>query len=377
MIKRDYYEVLGLSRSATAEEVKKAYRQAALRFHPDRNPGDKAAEDKFKEAAEAYSVLIDGEKRAVYDRYGHDGLRHEGFGGFSGFDPSTFEDFEDILGNFFGFSFGDLFGGGTRSGRRRKQRGRDLALELDLKLEEAAAGVEQEITVSRAEACPDCRGSGLRPGTRKEVCPACQGRGQLRYQQGFFTVARTCSKCEGAGELVTSPCLSCRGDGRARRKRTLTVKIPAGVDDGARLRLAGEGEAGEAGLPSGDLYIVVRLRRHEVFERRGDDLHRRLDISFPRAALGGRVEVATLDGREILKIPPGTQADDVFKLKGHGIRGLSSGRRGDLYVHIRVLTPSDLTKEQKALLRQLAESAGEDPDGVDRSPGEKGRSRVH
>ncbi|MDH4197601.1 MAG: molecular chaperone DnaJ, partial [Candidatus Aminicenantes bacterium] len=305
MTKRDFYEVLGLAREATPEEVKRAYRQAALKFHPDRNPGDKAAEERFKEAAEAYSVLIDSEKRVVYDRYGHDGLRHEGFGGFSGFDPSTFEDFEDILGNFFGFSFGDLFGGRGQGRRRRGQRGRDLALELELSLEEAATGLEKEITVSRAEACPDCRGSGLQPGTHKTTCSACQGRGQLRYQQGFFTVARTCTKCGGAGEVVTSPCAACRGEGRARRKRTLTVKIPAGVDDGSRLRLAGEGEAGDAGHSSGDLYIIVRLRKHEIFERQGDDLHRQVDISFPRAALGGRIEVGTLDGREVLKVPPG------------------------------------------------------------------------
>ena len=375
MTKRDYYEVLGLPRQATPEEVKKAYRQAALKYHPDRNPGDKASEEKFKESAEAYSVLIDPDKRAVYDRFGHDGLRHEGFGGFSGFDPSTFEDFEDILGNFFGFSFGDLFGGRSRRGRGRP--GRDLALELELSLEEAAAGLEKEIPVSRAERCPDCQGSGLQPGTHKTSCPACQGRGQLRYQQGFFTLTRTCTKCGGTGEIVTSPCPACRGEGRARRKRTLTVKIPAGVDDGSRLRLAGEGEAGDAGLPRGDLYIVIRLRKHELFEREGDDLHRRLDISFPRAALGGRVEVATLEGREILKIPPGTQSGDILKLKGHGIRGLSSGRKGDLYVHLRVLTPRELTKEQKALLRQLAESSGEDPDEIEPVPVEKDRGRVH
>jgi len=377
MTKRDFYEVLGLPRDATPEGVKKAYRQAALKFHPDRNPGDKAAEEKFKEAAEAYSVLIDQEKRAVYDRYGHDGLRHEGFGGFAGFDPSTFEDFEDILGNFFGFSFGDLFGGREQSRRRRGQRGRDLALELELSLEEAAAGLEKEITVSRAEVCPDCRGSGLQPGTHKTTCSACQGRGQLRYQQGFFTVARTCTKCGGAGEIVTSPCAACRGEGRSRRKRTLTVKVPAGVDDGSRLRLAGEGEAGDAGHSSGDLYIIVRLRKHEVFERQGDDLHRQVDLSFPRAALGGRVEVGTLDGSEVLKVPPGTQTGDVLRLKGHGIRGLSSGRKGDLHIHFRVLTPTDLSKEQKALLRQLAESAGEDPDAIETSPAQKGRSRVH
>jgi molecular chaperone DnaJ len=377
MTKRDYYEVLGLPRQATPEEVKKAYRRAALKYHPDRNPGDKAAEERFKESAEAYSVLIDADKRAVYDRYGHDGLRHEGFGGFSGFDPSTFEDFEDILGNFFGFSFGDLFGGRGRSRRGRGQPGRDLALELELSLEEAAAGLEKEIAVSRAERCPDCHGSGLQPGTQKTACPACQGRGQLRYQQGFFTLARTCTKCGGTGEIVTSPCPACRGEGRSRRKRTLTVKIPAGVDDGSRLRLAGEGEAGDAGLPSGDLYIVIRLRKHELFEREGDDLHRRLDISFPRAALGGRVEVATLEGREILKIPPGTQSGDILRLKGHGIRGLSSGRKGDLYVHLRVLTPRDLSKEQKALLRQLAESSGEDPDALEPALDDKSRGRVH
>lgn len=363
MEKRDYYDILGVPRQASPDEIKKAYRQAALKNHPDRNPGDLAAEERFKEAAEAYGVLIDTEKRAVYDRFGHGGL---GGAGLSGFDASVFEDFEDILGNFFGFSFGDLFGGRAQGGRRGGRPGRDLALEVEITLEEAAAGVEREVALSRAEACAECGGSGARAGTQKTICPACRGRGQVRVQQGFFAMARTCPQCGGAGEVNPNPCGNCRGAGRVRAKRTLKFQIPAGIGDGSRLRLQGEGEAGDPGRPGGDLYVLVKLKKHPFFEREDNDLHCRIDVSFPQAALGARVDVPTLEGRETVRIPEGAQTGDVVKVKGRGIKGLQGGRRGDLYVHLRVRTPENPGREEKELLRKLASLRGEDPEGVDR-----------
>ena len=368
MAKKDYYQVLGVARNASAEEVKKAYRQLALRHHPDRNPGSKEDEEKFKEAAEAYSVLADAEKRSVYDRFGHDGLRGEGFQGFSGFDSSVFGDFEDILGNFFGFSFGDLFGGrvGGRGGTRRS-RGRDLAVEIDLGLEEAAAGVEKEIKLSRAESCPACRGSKRRPGTSAETCPSCGGAGQVRYQQGFFTMARTCPRCQGAGEINASPCETCHGKGHVREKRSLKVRIPAGVADGSRLRLVGEGDAGDEGMPMGDLYVVTRVRRHPFFEREGNDLACEIAISFTQAALGARIEIPTLGGSEVLKVPAGTQPGEIIRLKGLGVQDVAGRRRGDLFVKVLVRTPDNLSKEQRSLLAKLAEVRGENIESVDKS----------
>ena len=368
MAKKDYYQVLGVARNASAEEVKKAYRQLALRHHPDRNPGSKEDEEKFKEAAEAYSVLADAEKRSVYDRFGHDGLRGEGFQGFSGFDSSVFGDFEDILGNFFGFSFGDLFGGrvGGRGGTRRS-RGRDLAVEIDLGLEEAAAGVEKEIKLSRAESCPACRGSKRKPGTSAETCPSCGGAGQVRYQQGFFTMARTCPRCQGAGEFNASPCETCHGKGHVREKRSLKVRIPAGVADGSRLRLVGEGDAGDEGMPMGDLYVVTRVRRHPFFEREGNDLTCEIAISFSQAALGARIEIPTLGGSEVLKVPAGTQPGEIIRLKGLGVQDVAGRRRGDLFVKVLVRTPDNLSKEQKSLLAKLAEVRGENIESVDKS----------
>ncbi len=368
MARKDYYQVLGVARDAPSEEVKRAYRQLALKHHPDRNPGSKEAEDKFKEAAEAYSVLADAEKRSVYDRFGHDGLRGEGFQGFSGFDSSVFEDFEDILGNFFGFSFGDLFGGrGRARGAPRRSRGQDLAIEVDLGLEEAATGIEREIKLNRAETCPACQGSKRKPGTFSERCPTCGGNGQVRYQQGFFTMARTCPRCQGAGEIIASPCESCRGKGRVREKRTIKVRIPAGVADGSRLRLVGEGETGDEGMPAGDLYVVTRVRRHPYFEREGNDLACEIPITFTQAALGARIEIPTLDGTEVLKVPAGTQPGEIIRLKGHGVQDVSGRRKGDLFVKVLVRTPESLTKEQKALLAKLAEVRGEDIESVDKS----------
>jgi molecular chaperone DnaJ len=366
MAKRDYYEVLGVPRGASAEDIKKAYRQLALRHHPDRNPGSKEDEEKFKEAAEAYSVLADPEKRSAYDHYGHEGLR--GQQGFSGFDSSVFEDFEDILGNLFGFSFGDLFGGRGRgrSGARRSP-GQDLAVEIEISLEEAAGGVEKEIKLARAEACPTCRGSKRKPGTSSERCPTCGGSGQVRFQQGFFSMARTCPRCRGAGETITSPCEACRGKGHVRERRSLKVRIPSGVADGSRLRLTGEGDAGDEGMAPGDLYVITRVRRHPFFEREGNDLACEIPVSFTQAALGARIEIPTLEGTEIVKIPAGTQSGEIIRLKGHGVQDVAGRRKGDLFVKVLVRTPENLSKEQRALLAKLAELRGEEIESVDKS----------
>jgi molecular chaperone DnaJ len=365
MANKDFYQVLGVPRDAAPEDIKKAYRQLALKHHPDRNPGSKEDEEKFKEAAEAYSVLADGEKRSVYDRFGQDGLRGQGF---SGFDPSVFEDFEDILGNFFGFSFGDLFGGRSRGrGGARRSRGHDLAVEIEIGLEEAAAGFEKEIKLSRAETCPVCHGSKRRPGTQAAACPTCGGHGQVRFQQGFFTMARTCPRCQGAGQINASPCESCQGKGHVREKRSIKVRIPPGVDDGSRLRLVGEGEAGDEDMPAGDLYVVTRVRKHPFFERDGNDLTCEINVSFTQAALGARIEIPTLEGNEVLKVPAGTQPGDVIRVKGKGVQDVSGRRKGDLFVKVIVRTPDKLSAEQKALLAKLAEIRGEDVDAVDKN----------
>ena len=374
MPERDYYRILGVSAQASPEEIKKAYRQAALKHHPDRNPGNREAEEQFKLAARAYSVLIDPEQRSVYDRYGAEGLRGRGA---PAFDPSVFTDFEDILGNFFGFSFGDLFGGADRRRAERPQRGRDLALELEIGLDEAALGADKEVKLTRHERCPACDGSRLRPGTQRTACPACQGRGQIRYQQGFFTVSRTCSHCRGAGEIVASPCENCRGTGKIKDRTTMKIKVPAGVEDGTRLRVAGEGEAGDQGMPRGDLYVITRIRKHDFFERDRNDLLCEIPISFAQAALGARVEVPTFEGSEVLKIPAGVQTGETFRLKGKGVRDVGGHRKGDLLVKITVQTPSDLSKEQKALLLKLAELRGEIVDDVDRSVASKVRKLFH
>ena len=376
MAKDDYYVVLGVSRNASADEIKKAYRQMALQYHPDRNPGDKEAEEKFKEAAEAYSVLGDPEKRSVYDQFGHDGLRGEAFPGFN---STIFEDFEDILGNFFGFNFGfgDLFGGRTQQRRYQPQRGRDLSLEMEITLEEAAAGVEKEFSINRAESCPTCQGLRIRPGTKKAVCPTCGGRGQIRHQQGFFTTARTCSHCEGSGEIISIPCEECKGAGLVRQKKDLRIRVPAGVEDGSRLRISGEGEAGERGTGRGDLYVVVKVKKHEFFEREDNHLVCEVRISFIQAALGVTIEVPTLEGSEKLKIPPGTQPGEVFRLRGRGMKDLESRRVGDLFVKVQVMTPDNLSREQKSLLRQLAELREEKTEFIDQQTVRKDKERVH
>ena len=374
MAERDYYEILGVPAQASPEEIKKAYRQAALKHHPDRNPGSRESEDRFKQAAEAYSVLIDPDKRSLYDRFGLDALKGQGA---PGFDPSVFTDFEDILGNFFGFSFGDVFGGGDRRRANRPQRGRDLAFELEIGLDEAVLGAEKEVKLTRHERCPACDGSKIRPGTQRTACPACKGRGQIRTQQGFFTVSRTCSHCRGAGEIIASPCGTCQGTGKVKDRTTLKIKVPVGVDDGTRLRISGEGEAGDQGMSRGDLYVITRVRKHDFFERERNDLLCEIPLSFAQAALGTRVEVPTFEESEVLKVPAGVQSGETFRLKGKGIRDVGDHRKGDLFVKIIVKTPSDLSKEQKAILIKLAELRGEVVDAVDRSVASKIRNLIH
>ncbi len=351
MSKRDYYEVLGVAKTATEQDIKSAYRKLALKYHPDRNPGDKAAEERFKEAAEAYAVLADRDKRAAYDRFGHAGLG--GGPGAGGFDPSVFTGFEDILGGLGDiFGFGDIFGGGRRRGG--PQRGADLRYDLEISFEESASGVETTIQIPRLEPCGSCSGSGAAPGTSPARCTQCQGRGQIRYQQGFFVVSRTCNTCGGSGTVIKTPCKECGGTGQVSRERKLTVKIPAGISSGQRLRLYGEGEAGLAGGPPGDLYVVVQVGEHEIFRREGDHLYCEVPVTFPTLALGGEIQVPTLDGDDTLKIPEGTDAGTVFRIRGKGMPSVTGRGRGDLHVLIQVQTPRKLNKEQRAALEHLA-----------------------
>jgi len=350
--KRDYYEILGVARSATEQEVKSAYRKLALKFHPDRNPGDKTAEESFKEAAEAYSVLADTDKRHMYDRFGHAGLGGAATGGF---DPTVFTGFEDILGGLGDiFGFGDVFGGGRRRGG--PQRGADLRYDLEISFEEAARGTEASIQIPRQETCETCGGSGAAPGSAPTTCPQCHGRGQLRYQQGFFTVARTCGQCRGSGSIVTKPCTTCRGAGRVQQEKKLNVRIPAGIATGQRLRLSAEGEGGPGGGPAGDLYVVIHVQEHPFFQRDGNDLYCEIPVSFPTFALGGEIQIPTLDGKEPLSIPAGTQTGATFRVRGRGMPDVSGRGRGDLLVTVKVSTPKKLSKEQKKLLEQLAET---------------------
>ncbi|HEX8148719.1 MAG TPA: molecular chaperone DnaJ [Pyrinomonadaceae bacterium] len=354
MAKRDYYEVLGVSRGANEAEIKSAYRKLAVRYHPDKNPGDAEAEEKFKEAAEAYSVLSDADQRARYDRFGHSGVAGAG-GAQANWGAQGFGGIEDILGDLFGF--GDVFGGGRGSGGRRgaAQRGADLRYDLEMTLEEASEGMTAQLRIPRLEACDGCKGTGAAPGTQPETCPGCSGTGQVRYQQGFFSVARTCGQCRGAGRVIRTPCEQCKGAGRVEREKQIEVKIPAGVETGSRLRLAGEGEAGAQGGPAGDLYVVIHVKEHDVFERQGNNLYASVPITFAQAALGSETTVQTLDGQESLKVPAGTQTGTVFRLKGHGMPVLGGRGRGDLFVSVTVVTPTTLTREQRKLLEQLAQ----------------------
>ena len=362
MTKRDYYEILGVPRGASEQQIKSAYRKLALQNHPDRNPGDKQAEERFKEAAEAYAILADAEKRQLYDRFGHAGVS-AGAGAGAGFDPTIFADFSDIfagLGDVFGF--GDMFG--SRRRRGGPQRGADLRYDLEITFEESARGAETSIQIPREETCETCSGSGAAPGTSAETCSQCRGSGQLRYQQGFLTVARPCPNCRGTGKTIAKPCTACRGAGRIGRERKLTVKIPAGISTGQRLRLYGEGEHGTAGGPPGDLYVVVHVQEHSFFHREDDDLYCELPMSFPTLALGGAVTVPTLDGREDLHIPAGTQPGARFRLRGKGMPNVSGRGHGDLHVIARVSVPKKLNKEQKQLLEELSRTLPSDKDIV-------------
>ena len=353
MSKRDYYEILAVSKTATDQEIKSSYRKLALKYHPDRNPGDKAAEEKFKEAAEAYAVLADADKRHMYDRFGHAGLGAAATGG-AGFDPTVFTGFEDILGGLGDiFGFGDLFGGGRRRGG--PQRGADLRYDLEISFEESAHGAETSIQIPRQETCDTCHGTGAAAGSKPTTCPQCQGRGQLRYQQGFFTVARTCGQCRGSGQVIANPCPTCRGAGRVEQERKLTVKIPAGIATGQRLRLSGEGEAGAGGGPAGDLYVVVHVQDHAFFQRDGNDLFCEIPLNFSTLALGGEITIPTLEGDEPFKVPDGTQTGATFRLHGRGMPDVTGrGHRGDLLIMVKAITPKKLNREQKKLMEQLA-----------------------
>ena len=355
--KRDYYEILGVAKVATDQEMKSAYRKLALQYHPDRNPGDKQAEDRFKEAAEAYSVLTDAQKRAAYDRYGHAGLGGSA-GGNGGFDPSVFADFSDVLGDIFGF--GDMFGGGRRGGGR-VQRGSDLRYDLELKFEDAAFGATKQIKYSRHEACVECAGSGAQQGSGPSTCTMCNGHGQVRFQQGFFSITRTCSQCSGTGKIIKNPCKSCKGEGRMVRERIVELKVPAGVDNGDKMRVSGEGDAGGKGAPDGDLYVVLSVKDHEVFERREHQLYCHIPVSFPQAALGSEIMVPTLEGEDVsLKVPAGTQTGSTFRIKGRGVSKRGGSSRGDLYVTVDVAVPAKLSREQKELIAKLAATLEDD-----------------
>ncbi len=350
-MKRDYYEVLGVSRTSGDQEIKSAYRKLALQYHPDRNPDNPEAEERFKECSEAYAVLADAEKRARYDRFGHAGVGSAAGQGFGGFDPNVFNDFQDIFGDLFGF--GDVFGQGGGRRRTRAQRGADLREDLTLEFEEAVFGVTKQVQMRRLEECDQCKGTGVAPGKSPINCTTCGGRGQMRYQQGFFTITRACSTCGGAGKLIVDPCTQCRGQGRITRARTVTAKVPAGVDEGARILYSNEGEAGVFGGPPGDLYIVLHVKEHTFFERDGKDLHCTVPISISQAALGAEIHVPTLEGEDKLKIPEGTQTGATFKLKNKGVPVLNGRGRGDLFVDVKVQTPSKLTKRQRELLEEL------------------------
>ena len=364
--KRDFYEILGVPKNASDEEIKKSYRKLAMKYHPDRNQGDASAEVKFKEAKEAYEMLSDAEKRAAYDQYGHAGVDPNmrgaaGAGGFGGFGES------------FGDIFGDIFGQARRQqggGGRQVFRGNDLSYAMDITLEEAAAGKKTEIRIPSYDECDTCHGSGAKPGTSAKTCGTCQGQGVVQMRQGFFSVQQTCPHCRGSGKIISDPCSTCHGQGKIKRQKTLEISIPAGIDDGMRIRSTGNGEPGTNGGPPGDLYIEIRLQKHEVFQRDGDDLHCAVPISFTTAALGGEVSVPTLNGEAAIDLPEGTQTGKQFRLRGKGIKGVRASFPGDLYCHITVETPVKLTEHQRKLLKELDESLKKG--GAKHSPTEAG-----
>lgn len=343
--------MLSVARTSTEVEIKSAYRKLAMTYHPDRNPNNPDAEEKFKEITEAYAILADSEKRSLYDRFGHAGVGGA-TGGAAGFDPAIFQDFGDIFGEFFGF--GDIFGQGGRR-RSRTQRGADLREDLNLEFDEAVFGVEKQVRVRRHETCDACQGSGAAPGKAPVTCRSCNGRGQVRYQQGFFSISRTCPTCQGGGSVITDPCPKCKGEGRLLRERTVEAKVPAGVEDGTRIRFAGLGEAGAFGGPAGDLYVVLHVKEHAFFEREGNDLYCVVPVSFPQAAMGAEIMVPTLEGDHKLKIPEGTQSGTSFRIRGKGVPVLNSHGKGDMFVEVRVQTPAKLSKRQRELLSELGE----------------------
>jgi molecular chaperone DnaJ len=353
--KRDYYEVLGVNRDASEEDIKKAYRRLAMKHHPDRNPDSKESEDKFKEAKEAYEVLSEPEKRRAYDAYGHAGVNPQ-MGGMGGAGDAGFGGFADAFGDI----FGDIFGGGR--GRSSVYRGADLRYNLEISLEQAARGTETKIRIPAMEECEACKGTGAKPGTQPKTCTSCGGAGAVRMSQGFFSVQQTCPTCHGTGKMISDPCHSCGGAGRVKKHKTLSVKIPAGIDEGDRIRLSGEGEAGMNGGPPGDLYVVIHLKEHAVFQRDGNDLHCEMPVSFTTAALGGEIEIPTLEGQAKVKIAAETQTGQVLRLRGKGIKGVRASHPGDLLCEIVVETPVRLTDRQKELLRELEESTGRDSD---------------
>lgn len=366
MAKRDYYDVLGVHRNASDAEIKKVYRKLALQHHPDKNPGNKGAEEKFKEIAEAYEVLSNPEKRARYDQLGHAG---EGFGGFrpeEGFGSSG------DIGDIFGDIFGDVFGGrGPRP--RRAERGADLRYNLEISFDEAAFGTESHIRIPRTLECEHCKGSGARPGTSPVACPTCQGTGQVRFQQGFFSISRTCTHCRGEGRIIKDKCPECAGGGHVKTYKTLSIKVPAGVETGSRLRLHGEGEAGSRGGPPGDLYVVITVREHPIFTRDGEDVLCDLPVSFTQAALGAEIEVPTIEGKVRMKVPPGTQSGAHFRLKAKGIARLGGYGRGDEIVKVILETPTRLTQRQKEIMEEFAKISGEDVNPISRGFFEKVR----
>ncbi len=362
--KKDYYEVLGVPRDATLEQLKSAYRKAALRHHPDRNPGDKEAEAHFKEAAEAYAVLSDADKRTRYDRFGHEGVAGAGF---PGFDPGIFADFEDVLGGLFGDLFGfDVGRGRSRAGGRAARRGADLRFDLEIDFEEAVRGAETQIRVPHSETCPRCGGSGADSPSDVVTCRVCRGTGQQRFSQGFFTIARTCGACRGTGRTIKKSCSECRGEGEIRREKTLKARIPPGVESGTRLRMVGEGDAGPQGGPPGDLYVYLQVREHPLFARDGLDLVCRLPITFSQAALGGEIRIKGLHGSETIRIPAGTQSGTLFRVRGKGVHDLRGSGRGDLVVEAVVRTPSRLSREGRSLMEKLAATGDEDLPAEDR-----------
>jgi molecular chaperone DnaJ len=354
LYKRDYYEILGISRSATSEEIKQAYRDLAFKYHPDRNPGDEEAEDKFKEASEAYQVLSEPSQRNTYDRFGHEGLRGTGFQGFSDINmDDIFSGFSDIFDDFFGF--------GRKSSRRRgAARGNDIQYEMSITLENAYTGNKRELDIAHHKRCPECRGSGARADSSPETCPRCHGRGQVRVSQGFFSISSTCSQCHGQGTVITDPCPACKGSRLVRETRKISVQIPPGVDSGTYLRISGEGDDGLAGAPPGDLYVIINVKQHDIFHREGNHLIMELPLSFTQAALGDKVEVPTLNGNEKIKIPSGTQSGHIFHLRGRGMPSLRGHRHGDLIIQAKIDVPTKLNARQKELLMEFARASGED-----------------